>query len=53
MDAYIKTLAEGKGLITSTNNCTVSVLRDQGNWRKKLVEVNDDTELENVKKSIV
>ena len=36
MDAYIKKLAEGKGLITSTNNCIVSVLCDQGDGRKKL-----------------
>ena len=30
MNAYIKKIAEGKGRITSTNNCTVSVLCDQG-----------------------
>ena len=36
MDAYIKKLAEGKGLITSTNNYTVSVLCDQGDGRKDL-----------------
>ena len=53
MDAYIKKLAEGKGLITSTNNCTVSVLCDQGDRRKKLVKVNDATEFENVKYPIV
>ena len=53
MDAYIKKLAEGKGLITSTNNCTVSVLCDQGDGRKKLVKVNDVTELENLKNPIV
>ena len=53
MDAYIKKLAEGKGLITSTNNCTVSVLCDQVDGRKKLVEVNDVTELDNVKNLIV
>ena len=53
MDAYIKKFAEGKGLITSTNNCTVSVLCDQGDGRKKLVKVNDVTELENVKNPIV
>ena len=53
MDAYIKKLAEGKGLITSTNNCTVSILCDQGDGRKKLVKVNDVTELENVKNPIM
>ena len=36
MDAYIKKLAEGKGLITSTNNCRVSVFCDQGDGRKNL-----------------
>ena len=49
MNAYIKKLAEGKGLITNTINCTVSVLCDQGDGRKKLVKVNDVTKLENVK----
>ena len=53
MDAYIKKLAEGKGLITSTNNCTVSVMCDQEDGRKKLVKVNDVTELENLKNPIV
>ena len=53
MEAYIKKLAEGKGLITSTNDCTVSVLCDQGDGRKKLVKVNDVTELKNVKNPIV
>ena len=47
MDAYIKKLAEAKGLITSTNNCTVSVLCDKEDGSKKLVKVNDVTELEN------
>ena len=45
MDAYINKRAEGKGILTSTNNCTVSVLCDQRDGRKNLVKINDVTEL--------
>ena len=43
VDAYIEKREEGKGLITSTINCTVSVLCDQGNGRKKLVKVKAES----------
>ena len=53
MDAGIKILAEGKGLITSTNNCTVSVLWEQGDGSEQLVKVKVAMEVENVKNPIV
>ena len=48
IDAYIEKLAEGMKLISSTNNCTVSVLWDRDGI-KEVLKINDFTELENVK----
>ena len=46
-------LAEGKGIITNTVNCTVAALCDLGDGSKKLVIKIDVPELDNVKNPIV